>query len=167
MTLTDFLYSIIIALLGGIGFFVKKILDRTDSIDSIRNDVSDMKPKIKILWEREFGAGASPLVLNERGKRIFSESGIKELVDARLGQLMEKLEERNPQNAYQVQECATKVMRLLVEDLNTLSRLQDGAFKTGVDVDTVLFVGGLYLRDLALPKYHFKLADVDRSEPKK
>ena len=50
MTFTDFLYSIILVLLGGIGYFVKKIFDKTDSIG---NDVSDIKPKVKILWERE------------------------------------------------------------------------------------------------------------------
>lgn len=50
MNITDFLYSIIIVLLGGIGYFVKKTFEKTDEIGK---DVSDMKPKVKILWERE------------------------------------------------------------------------------------------------------------------
>lgn len=161
MISTDFLYSIIIVLLGGIGYFIKRILDKTDSIG---NDVSDIKPKVKILWEREFASSASPLVLNERGNKILNESGIKALVDANAELLMANLRDKKPQNAYQVQECATKIIRIFTDTPEILSKLQDGAFKTGVNVDTVLFTGGLYLRDLALPKYDFKLADIDEQE---
>jgi len=157
MISTEFLYSIIIVLLGCIGYFVKRILDRTESISA---DVSDIKPKVKILWECEFASSTSPLVLNERGRKILDESGVKELVDGNKELLMEKLRDKQPQNAYQVQEFATKILRIFVDTPETLSKLQDGAFRTGVNVDTVLFAGGLYLRDLALPKYRFKLADI-------
>ena len=127
---TDFFYSIIIVLLGAIGYFVKRILDKTDNaegradtiqgrIEKIGSDVSEMTPKVKVLWERAFASAASPLTLNEFGAKILHESGIKELVDA---------------------------------------------FKTGVNVDAVLFVGGLYFRDLALPKYNFHLSDIDEKQ---
>lgn len=75
------------------------------------------------------------------------------------------LGEKNPQNAYEVQECARKVMLNLKSNTNILSKLQNGAFNTGVDVDSVLFTGSLYLRDLALPKFNFKVEDIDNHKP--
>jgi len=163
MDLIAFLCSIILVLLGAIGYFVKRTFDRTDVIG---NDVADMKPKVKILWEHQFARNTSPLTLNERGAKILYESGIKDLVEANVELLMQKLSELRPKNAYQVQECSTKAMRTLTENPSVLKTLQDGAFKTGVNVDAVLFVGAIYLRDLALPKYNFKLEDIDHQEPK-
>jgi hypothetical protein len=161
MTFADFLYSLIIVLLGTIGYFVKRIFDKTDEIGI---DVSDMKPKVKILWEREFATGSSPLTLNERGKQILEESGIKEIVDAEAEDLLQKLADLKPLNAYQVQECSVNVVRVLAENPSVLAKLQEGAYKTGVNVDSVLFVGAIYFRDLALPKYNFKLEDIDEEK---
>jgi len=163
MTLTDPLYSIIAILLGAMGYFIKRILDNTEKIGA---DVSDMKPKVKVLWEREFATATSPLVLNGRGKQLL-DSGIKAIVDANGEELIKQLTERNPQNAYEVQECSYKVIRILLENKDIVAQLQDIAFKNGVNVDALLFIGAIYLRDLALPRYDFKLEDIDFQEPKK
>lgn len=155
---TALLLTIIATLLGGIGYFIKRILDNTDKIGA---DVSDIKPKVKILWELQFSESHSPMTLNERGKDILNKSGIKELVDKGLPQLIESIQEKNPKNAYQVQEFAREVMVSIKSNATLLPQLQKGAFDTGVDVDSVLLVGSLYLRDLALPKFNFKLEDID------
>jgi len=154
---TEFFLSIIAILLGTIGYFIKRILDKTDKIG---DDVADIKPKVKILWELQFAGGKSPLTLNEKGKDILNKSGVKELVDRRLIQLIESIREKNPKNAYQVQEFAKEVMFNIKSNPEILPNLQKGAFDTGVDVDSVLFVGSLYLRDLALPKFNCRLEDI-------
>ena len=159
---TELLLSIIAILLGTIGYFIKRILDKTDKISE---DVGDIKPKVKILWEMQFASSKSPLVLNEKGTNILNNSGVKELVDSGLPQLIEEIREKNPQNAYEVQECARKVMLNIKNNTTLLPKLQNGAFNTGVDVDSVLFAGSLYLRDLALPKFNFKLEDIDNHKP--
>jgi len=38
------------------------------------------------------------------------------------------------------------------------------AYEAGVDIDTILLVGAIYLRDLALPKFDWKLEDVDKHD---
>ena len=144
MTGDTILLAIIAALLAAVGFFIVKILEKTDKIG---DDVADMKPKIKVLWEMQFATSNSPL--------------IKQIIDSKLEQLLDELKNKKPENAYQIQECARKVMQILKNDSEILSKLQVGAYNTGVDVDTVLFTGSLYLRDLALPKFNCKLEDVD------
>jgi hypothetical protein len=162
MTMNDYLFSIIIVLLGAIGYFIKRILDKTDGIE---NDVADMRPKVKVLWERSFANANSPLALNERGKELLYGGGVKDMVDANLSLLTERLRGEKPENAYQLQERAMKVVKVLAEDPKNLSKLEDGAFQTGVNVDALLFAAGIYLRDLTLPKYEFKLEDIDHQAP--
>ena len=155
------LLAIIAILLGAIGYFIKKILDKTEKISE---DVGDIKPKVKILWEMQFASSNSPLVLNPRGIEILNSSGIKKIIDDNLERLIIEIKERMPSNAYQVQECSRKVMSIFKSESATLTKLQEGAYSTGVDVDTVLFAGSLYLRDLALPKFDCKLEDVDKRD---
>ena len=155
---TALLLTIIAALLTGIGYFIKRILDNTDKISV---DVGDIKPKVKILWELQFSESHSPMTLNEKGKVILNKSGVKELVDKGLSQLIESIQEKSPKNAYQVQEFAREVMVSIKNNATLLPQLQKGAFDTGVDVDSVLLVGSIYLRDLALSKFNFKLEDID------
>ncbi|MBI4215594.1 MAG: hypothetical protein HY602_02630 [Parcubacteria group bacterium] len=152
------LLTIIGVLLTGIGYFIKRILDNTDKISV---DVSDIKPKVKILWELKFSESHSPMALNEKGRDILNKSGIKELVDKELPQLIEAVRGKNPKDAYQVQEFSREVMFNIKNKLEFLPQLQKGAFDTGVDIDSVLLVGSIYLRDLSLPKFNLKLGDAD------
>ena len=154
---TELLLSIILILLAAVGYFIKRILDKTDKIG---DDVADIKPKVNILWKLQFAESRSPLTLNEKGKDILNKSGIKELVDKKLVQLIENIKEKNPQNAYQIQEFAKEVMFNIKANPETLPQLQKGAFDTGVDVDSVLLVGSIYLRDLALPEFNCRLEDI-------
>ncbi len=153
MALTDFLYSIIIFLLGGLGYFAKRTYD---DVGVLKIDVADMKPKVSIMWEllreRAFSLSSSPTVLNEKGKQLLYEGGVKEIVDANVGRLMRALADLGPQNAYQVQEGSHKAMRTILDDTVFVARLEKIAFKNGVNVDALLFVGAIYLRDLALSK---------------
>lgn len=81
-------------------------------------------------------------------------------MDQKLPELLEAIKSKQPQNAYQVQEFAREAMSQLKNDQVLLPQLQQGAFSTGADVDAVLLVGSIYLRDLALPKLNFKLEDI-------
>ncbi|MBI2506644.1 MAG: hypothetical protein HYW00_00695 [Candidatus Colwellbacteria bacterium] len=139
------------------------------SVDEIKPDLREVresfaavKDRVNILWEREFLTAKSPLVLNEKGEKILENSGIKELVDTKREMLFIVVKDKNPQGAYQIQEFSREAM-LNLKNTNPelLSALEDGAFKTGVDVDTVLLVGSFYLRDSILPEFGFQLSDID------
>lgn len=139
---------------------VSNLKPKVRMLDRISADVADIKPKVKFLWEQLVTTSHSPLGLNERGTQILDQSGVKELVDQKLTELLEAIKVRQPQNAYQVQEGAREVMSQLKNDATLLSQLQQGAFNTGADVEAVLLVGSIYLRDLVLPTLNFKLEDI-------
>ena len=146
-----------------------KIIETQKDVEYIRKEIDeDIKPTLKevdkkvlVLWEKIFAVSHSPIRLNPLGEKILKGSGIKEMVDARLPELLDSVREKKPQNAYQVQEFSKQVVSDIKNDLNILSKLQDGAYKTGVDVDSVLLVGSLYLRDLVLPEFNFKLEEIN------
>ena len=51
MPSTELLIAIFTILVAIIGFFLQRILNRTDEIKDIHRDISEMKPKVDIMWE--------------------------------------------------------------------------------------------------------------------
>ena len=45
--------------------------------------------------------------------------------------------------------------------------LKDYLFKEGLDLDELILIIGIYLRDLALPRLGFKLEEIDKTDPNK
>jgi hypothetical protein len=161
----DFLIAAIAALLAVIGYFVKQILDRTLTIG---DDVSDMKPKVNILWQDKFAPASSPRKLNERGASVLQESGIKEIIDDKRQDLLAAVRGVATKNAYDAEMAILATVQDIPEQYpELLERIKNGAFKTGTSIETILFVGGLYLRDLIFPELGFSLDEVDRHEPAK
>ena len=144
---------------------VKKSADATQKeVKGIDRMVNIIKTKMDILWSERVAPSGSPMQLNERGQKILKESGIKEIVDERFDELLNKIKEKNPSNAYQVQENSKKVVYKLKDDRDLIPKLEMSAYEAGVDIDTILLVGAIYLRDLALPKFDWKLEDVDKHD---
>jgi hypothetical protein len=158
--MNELFLGIIAILLAAIGYFIKRILDKSDAIGI---DVADMKPKVDVLWADKYAPAHSPRQLNDRGKNILKESGIKEIVDAKKNRLLEIVKTRNPKNPYDAEMFITQVMSELPTHCpEVVEQLKGGAFKTGVDINTVLFVGSVYLRDLIFPNLGFSVSDLDR-----
>lgn len=135
--------------------------DVKKDVNKMKEDVAGMRPQVDLLWKRAFAPGHSPMVLNEAGQRIFNQSGIKSIILENKEVLLNAIKEKSPQTAYRVQELAEEAVNLLKEKPGILSRLQEGAFRAGVDVSAVLFTGSIFLRDIALEELGFKVEDLD------
>jgi hypothetical protein len=92
----------------------------------------------------------SPRVLTEKGERILEESGIKEIVEDKLGDIITTVKDRKPENAYRAEQCIIEYVRELAKDKDLKERIETGAFNSGTTVDVVLFVGAIYIRDQVL-----------------
>lgn len=134
------------------------------SIKWIKEQLDDVSRRVFTLWEERVARARSPIKLNQRGEDILEKSGIKDLIDNGLPQFLDSVKEKNPQNAYQVQEFSKEAVFRIKLNPEILTKLQNGAFGVGTDIDTLLLVGGIYLRDLLLLKLGFKLEDVDKKE---
>ena len=158
--LVALLTILLTAILGAAGYFLKKIFDRTETIGK---DVSDMKPKLDILWKDKIAPAHSPRQLNERGNSILNTSAIKQIVDQKKDDLLRLVRERNTTNAYDAEVAIYSVMEKLPEHCpDVIDKLKQGAFQSGVDVNTVLFAGSIYLRNLIFSDLGFSLDDLDR-----
>ena len=152
--------AVVVALLGVIGYFIKRILDKSDTIGV---DVADMKPKVNVLWADRYAPAHSPRHLNETGKSILKQSGIKEIIDEKRNELLAIVKKKNVANAYDAEATVLEVVKELPTHCpDVVEKLKNGAFKTGSNVDVVLLVGGFYLRDLVFPDLGFSVTDLDK-----
>lgn len=143
-----------------------------DCIKSLTNgtvkhdkQIGIMTFKLNEIWKDRSAPAHSPRALNEFGKKILEDSGIKIEINKRLDEFYNAMVEKKPENAYQIQEYSEKLMYKLKNEPQLKSFLEDAAFKTGSEIDSVLFVGSIYLRDLLLEKFGYKGGDIDQHDP--
>ena len=156
----EILLTIITLLTAIIGYFVKKTLDKTELIAF---DVSDIKPKVDILWKDKIAPSFSPRQLNEQGNNILRASGIKEIIDTKKDDLLKLVKAKKVSNPYDAEESIGAVMLELPRYYpDIIDKIKLGAFNTGANMDTVLFAGSIYLRNLIFKDLGFSLDDLDQ-----
>lgn len=145
-----------------IKYLVKDIDEIKPKISKLETVLNEMKPKFDILWKEEIAPAHSPRRLNEKGESILNQSGIKKMIEDKTEWVLNQVKEKRPQNAYQAQEIIIETILMLKNDTTLKDKLENGAFVTGVDIDTVLFVGAIYIRDKILERLNFKIEDLNR-----
>ncbi len=122
-----------------------------------------LKNKMNILWRSHVARSKSPRQLNDLGKKILRDSGIDRIVDQKRAELTKIIKEKNPTNSYDAEKIIVDVLMTLPQMFpEIIDQLKEGAFQTGSDIDTVLFVGSLYLRNLIFPELGFKIDGFDK-----
>ncbi|MFA6408668.1 MAG: hypothetical protein WCW01_00580 [Gammaproteobacteria bacterium] len=101
----------------------------------------------------------SPLGLTEKGKALLLDSTGKDYVDKHKAQLIESIKSTNPRTAYDVQELSKKVIQ---KESNTddFSPLKNYIFNQGLDLNLLIDILGIYLRDIALKELGFNINDI-------
>ena len=89
----DLLLTTNTILVAASGYFLKKTFDK---VEATANDVSEMKPKLDILWRDKIAPSSSPRQLNDRGTDILNTSGIKNVVDEKRDLLLRLVKEKSP-----------------------------------------------------------------------
>ena len=153
-------------LLGDTRERIARIDERTllmsKDLDEIRPKVSDMTPKVDILWKDKYAPSRSPRKLNDRGNAVLLESGIKEIIDQKRDSLLSEVHQKKATNPYDAEKIIFDIVAGLKQDQVLVENLKNGAFATGTDIETVLLVGGLYFRDLIFPDLGFSVEDLDQ-----
>lgn len=131
--------------------------DLKTGFKDLQTDVRDLINRISKMEGKLEGvsASASPVQPTELGARYIKESGLEKILDERKTSLCDNLKNSLPQNyaEYDVQETARRVM-LSLKDEPMMRPVKEYAFKEGVEVEVILGVGALWLRDdfLKLPR---------------
>lgn len=103
----------------------------------------------------------SPLQPTEFGLELLKKSGMEGYVktnrESLIKKVKEKLKERLKKDytAYDVQEQSIKLM-IELKDTNLLNTIKEFAFKNGIDIEIILRLGGLMLRDEFLKETQLK-----------
>lgn len=96
----------------------------------------------------------SPIVLNDRGKKLVEESGFKEIYESIKDELIRKIEEKKPHFRYDVQGASILVLyELRAIDYEPFNRIKTYCFNNGVEYSEVLSAGSILLRDYYLEKH--------------
>lgn len=131
--------------------------DLTDRIDSL----------ITLFIQKNLSESNSPRQLNAEGKKVLENSGIAPLVEEKFDEILKKVEDTRPENAYQAEKVIFDVVDALIEDEAIKDAVENGAFQSGYPVAGVLFVGGLYIRDRVLKELGFTAEEIDKHVPRK
>lgn len=141
----------------------KKVEKLEGTVEKIFARFIKVEERVNTLWKDEVAPAHSPRQLNDIGNKILNESGVKEIIIERKNDFLAKIKEINPTNAYDAEQVVLNVVSDLPKSYpEVLSVLKDGAFRTGQGIETVLLVGGFYLRDLIFSDLGFSLVDLDK-----
>jgi len=157
-------------LLGETKELIVRIDERTsrlaEDMRDIKPKVDSMSPKVDVLWDvwkNKYAPAGSPRQLNETGQGILNSSGIKEIIDGKKDELLDIVKTHNPNNSYDAEQTILDVVANLQKHFpDVVDDLKNGAFRSGMNIPTVLYVGGVYLRNLIFPDLGFQLEDLDK-----
>ena len=133
-------------------------------LKDVRERFGKTEDRVETLWKDKFAPARSPRQLNDRGKNVLEVSGIKEIIDQKKEDLLKIVKDKNIDNPYDAEQAILSVVSELPKHCpDVIDKIKDGAFRAGVDIEGVLFVGGLYLRNLIFKKdLGFDLLDLDK-----
>ncbi len=168
---------VFIALIFNLGMGFGKVKDTYRRVGKVEEDVGVIKTDVKSLliktegwgvkidwlWGKRFTSSYSPRTLNAIGRKALDESGIKDIIHTHYDEIFDKVQGMNPANAYQAEECVIKAVKNLGQEPSLTEKLQDGAFNAGLDVDTILFVGAIYIRDKILAALDYDIAALNNN----
>ena len=144
---TDFiggLISIFIAIM----LFVWWCGTKVGKIDTSISWIKDELGKIWARFEKVEGAG-SPLNPTQKGKKWLDDSGLSNIIDnSKKEWLLNELKKQLPKNYtdYDVQITARRLMVSLRDD-EAIKPIKEYAFDNGIDIEIILRLSGLLLRD--------------------
>ncbi|MEK7528974.1 MAG: hypothetical protein AAB592_04360 [Patescibacteria group bacterium] len=136
----------------------------------LRKTVGDVRDKViaceTSLKEREpLTKKKSPISLTERGQTLLEASGGKAFIDTNLPLLSGKIDAKEAKTAYDIQEVSKAVLQEMTTD-NLFVPLKEYLFKEGLEIEDLIIVMGIYLRDKVLAQKGILPEDVDKTDPK-
>lgn len=151
-----FLLSIVVALLGVCGYFLKKIMDDTAKL---KNEVKPIAPAIVEIQGKFMQAGhtilfpltvapGSPLHVTEYGNKLLKESGFYDVLNQYRDELIDLVKGRHPKTNYDIQQRSIEVVEEMLESDDEMAvSLKEYAYNSGVNLDILSFPAGIALRD--------------------
>lgn len=158
------LLSIIAALLGVCGYFLKKIMDDTTKLKA---EIKPIAPAIVEIQGKFTSAGheilfpltvapGSPLHVTEYGNKLLDESGFYDVLHHHRDELVNLVKERQPKTNYDIQQRSIEVIEEVIESDDEMAvSLKEYAYNSGVNLDIITYPAGIALRDEVMKDLKF------------
>lgn len=158
---------------GAVQIYKEKIAHLQKDVDDLKKDYKELRDKVikseTCLQERgtwsPFFQRKSPVSLTKEGQELLRRSGGKLFVTENFSELFARIDEKHPKTAYDVQALSRTVLEGYAQD-DRLVPIKEFAFNEGYELELLLTVMGIELRDLALKKKGWNTGDVDKSDPR-
>jgi hypothetical protein len=119
-------------------------------VSSIESKMTEMHVKVEELWRVRTTGSNSPLILNSVGKKILHSSQIEHFISDNYKTIVDKVKARKPKNSFQIQEEVIHALYSFKKNPEFKTKFENCAFNSGTDIDTVLFVAAINVRDSIL-----------------
>jgi hypothetical protein len=171
MVVSSGIVSAIVSLLSVVfttGKYKQKVETNEKELDKHDIKISEISDRISRLeggidrdriYQNSYIQRKSPLSLTEKGKAVLLDSKGKDFIDKNKDNLLENLKNLNPKTSYDVQELSRKILdeETKKEDFN---KIKEYAFKNGLQLDLIMDIMGIYLRDEVLSDFNFNVNDL-------
>lgn len=145
-----------------IGAVNEKIIRMESTLKSVEQEIplikltiAHMLGRLDVLWHTHLARSYSPIALNEAGLRALETSNIGAFTEAVYSEIFTRVKAKNPQNAYQAQEALISIVSSYQNDEEYRLKLEEAAYASGHDVNSLLFVGALAIRDRVISDLGF------------
>lgn len=152
-------------IVGGLGDKFKSIDDKFKSIDSEFEKINTLLSDIfSLVRGNRVDETNSPVRLNDYGRELSEKLNISEFIQVDL----KNLKINKTMNPYQIQEaCFDYAQAKLINDISPDARekLEQLAYDEGVEIQKVLRVLGIELRDAKLKELGVNTSNIDQHDP--
>jgi hypothetical protein len=140
---------------------VEKWIDKTDvKISSFSERLAKLEAGIeRDRVHNKYIKADSPLNLTDKGKVVLLDSKGKDYIDFYKNELMSDIKRANPKTAYDIQELSKKVIQEKASN-DSFIPIKDYAYKEGENLESIIEVMGIYLRDIVLKEWGFEISDI-------
>lgn len=159
--------SLITPVTIGIGVLIFRLGELHSEMQRAFGKIISMDIKVEKMWRERTTVKHSPSVLNKSGQKILDDSNIKEFTDKYFNDIIYKVKKLTPKNAYEAQEFLINVVRDLKNKDSYRDELEESISKSCSDIDTILFVAAINMRDIVIEYLNFKREDIDKFDPQK
>lgn len=146
----------------------KKVADLEQKVDGIQQRLVECATKLDERTQpyASLTKRKSPVSLTDEGESLLQRSGADKFVLENKDELIQKIKDKNPKSAYDVQTYARQVVESLQND-DRFTPFKDFVYKEGIDIEPIFIVMSIYLRDIALPLIGYTPEEIDTSDPTK